>query len=217
MTPEKRPATGAGTAALAEAPARAADAAQVSQASQTAQAAAETGRKKKKKRKRKRSKWGFLLAFVLKMAFFAVAGYAVWTYVGIVARVGGNEMFPSAKDGDACVVYRLADVYVGDVVAYDDGKGGVKFARVAAIGGQEIDFPEGGGYRVNGYQPNEQVTYPTFSEPKSAVKYPLEIGEGEYFVLNDFRSDTNDSRSFGVLGDEDVIGKVVFLFRRRSF
>ena len=44
---------------------------------------------------------------------------------------------------------------------------------------------------------------------------PLE--EDEYFILNDFRNDTADSREYGPVKKENVKGKLLYLLRRRGF
>jgi signal peptidase I len=41
---------------------------------------------------------------------------------------------------------------------------------------------------------------------------PFTLGEGEYFVLADDRSNTNDSRTWGPLRGEDMSGKVLFRY-----
>ena len=52
---------------------------------------------------------------------------------------------------------------------------------------------------------------------ESNVKYPIKLKDGQYFILNDFRENKNDSRTFGVIEQEQVKGKLLFLLRRRSF
>ena len=124
-------------------------------------------------------------------------------------------MFPFVKDGDLCIVYKLDDYYTGDVVSYYDNNGKLKIGRVVAAAGQEVNFPDEGGYTVDGYQPTEEITYQTFGA--EGVKYPMEVGENEVFIMNDFRSDTKDSREIGPVKKTDIDGKLMFIVRRRGF
>lgn len=43
------------------------------------------------------------------------------------------------------------------------------------------------------------------------------LKDDEYFVLNDYRSNDKDSRTYGVVKKCDMKGKLLFLLRRRSF
>ena len=96
-----------------------------------------------------------------------------------------------------------------------DGK--KKPGRVIAIAGQTVTFPEDGGYEVNGYQPAEEIPYETYQAENSPVNYPLTVPEGSFFILNDYRSDSSDSRQYGVVSETQIIGKLLFLLRRRGF
>ena len=124
-------------------------------------------------------------------------------------------MFPFVKDGDLCIVYKLDEYTTGDVVAYKNKNGKTKIGRIVAVGGQEVNFPKDGGYTVDGYQPAEEITYQTFGA--DGVKYPTEVGKNEFFVMNDFRSDTDDSRQSGSIKESRICGKLLFLIRRRGF
>lgn len=156
----------------------------------------------------------YACGILLKTAAIAVAVFLCWQYILCPFYVVGNSMYPAVKDGDLCFLYRAGNYYTGNIVAYRTKNGKTRMGRITAIPGQEIDFPEGGGYTVNGWQPSEAIAYQTYAD--DTAKYPLEIQDGEFFVMNEFRSDMSDSRTIGCIRKEDIIGKVVFLVRRRG-
>lgn len=126
-------------------------------------------------------------------------------------------MFPSVRDGDLCVFYKLGDCYTNDVVLYKDDAGDLKVGRVVACPGQKVNFLENGGYEVDGGQSIDEIPYETYAGANSQVVYPLDLSDEQYFILNDFRSDTNDSRTYGAVEKERICGKLLFLMRRRGF
>ena len=169
-----------------------------------------------KKNGKKKSRFGFLLSFVIKIAFFAAAIWAVLTYLITFHRVTDNNMFPNVKSGDLCIISRLEESNPGDIVLYKNGAK-LRLGRITAMEEQEVDFPEEGGYLVNGYIPSEEITYQTFKDPDADMKYPLTVEKDTFFIMNDFRSDTKDSRKYGVIKKEDIIGNIIFILRRRGF
>ena len=164
-----------------------------------------------------KKKYGFLIHFLIKMGLLVAAGYLVWTYALCFHRISGNNMFPAGKDGDLGIVYQLEECHTGDLVWYESPDGTGKYGRIVAVPGQEVDFPEEGGYLVNGYQPAEEVLYETYRDKESGIKYPVTLVEDEYFILNDYRDDTADSRDYGPIKASAIKGKVIFLLRRRGF
>jgi signal peptidase I len=67
-------------------------------------------------------------------------------------------------------------------------------------------------YRINNLLQSEEVFYETVSnEPVDVI-----VGPDEVFLLNDYRSESSDSRTFGTLSLSEIDGKVVFLFRWRG-
>lgn len=164
-----------------------------------------------------KAKYSFLIRFAVKTCAAACIAAAVFIWVVAVCRMDGNAMFPSVRDGDLCVFYRLDACYVNDVVLYEDGAGELMIGRIAAVGGQTIDFPDAGGYEVNGYQSAGEIPYETYAAEESAVVYPLTLDEDSYFILNDFRSDVSDSRWSGPVSKAQIKGRLLFLLRRRGF
>lgn len=173
-----------------------------------------SGQKAAPKAKPKRSAVKAFLVLMLKLVVVAGVGWAVLTYVFGVFRLSGNNMYPALKDGDLCCTYRLEAYRSDDVVAYrtDDG---IRFGRIVACAG---DMVEGDvqGMLVNGIHRSEEIFYPT-EMLDIELELPVRLGEGQYVVLNDFRSDLRDSRTYGVIDEGDLEGKIIFIFRRRGF
>ena len=162
----------------------------------------------------KKSALRAFLSLILKLALVAAIGWAALTFVFGVFRLSGNNMYPALKDGDLCVTYRLDPYASDDVVAYL-AHGGIRFGRIVARVGDTVDGDEQG-LLVNGTYRSEEVFYPT-EILDTALELPLTLGEGQYVVLNDHRTEQSDSRSYGVIREEDLQGKVIFIFRRRGF
>lgn len=163
----------------------------------------------------KKKKLGPLAKLLIKIAVLVIIVVIVLTWILGLHRMTGNNMFPFVKDGDLCIVYKLDDYTTGDVVLYRNDEGKMKLGRIVAVGGQSVDFPKDGGYTVDGYQPSEEITCQTFGA--DGVKYPIDVDDDEAFIMNDFRSDTDDSRQFGGVKKSDIDGKLLFLIRRRGF
>lgn len=163
----------------------------------------------------KKKKLGPLAKLLIKIAVLVIIVVIVLTWILGLHRMTCNNMFPFVKDGDLCIVYKLDDYTTGDVVLYRNDEGKMKLGRIVAVGGQSVDFPKDGGYTVDGYQPSEEITYQTFGA--DGVKYPIDVDDDEAFIMNDFRSDTDDSRQFGGVKKSDIDGKLLFLIRRRGF
>ena len=153
---------------------------------------------------------------MLKILSVIVVVTVTLMFVLALYRMDGNSMFPSVRDGDLAVFCRLQNCYSNDIVLYE-AYGTKKVGRVIAVPGQTVDFLKDGGYEVDGNFLYDEVPYETYKESDSSVEYPITLGEGEYFILNDFRSDANDSRVLGAINKYDIVGKALYLFRRRGF
>lgn len=158
-----------------------------------------------------------IVKFLIKAGVIISIVVIALTCVIQVHRATGNENSPFVRDGDLCIFNRLSSINVNDVVSYESPDGTLKIGRVVAVGGQKVDMNDTGTYRVNDFIPAEEVTYPTKKSEKSKVKYPLKLDDGKYFILNDFRTLTSDSREYGVISKDDIHGNLLLLLRRRGF
>jgi signal peptidase I len=120
------------------------------------------------------------------------------------------------RDGDLVITLRLQKPFINAAVMYrHDGRTTV--GRVIAMEGSVVDISKNGTFTVNGNAPSEEVFYPTYPADGSDIKYPYTVPEGKVFILNDFREDTNDSRSFGAVDTGDLQGTLLLTMRRRGF
>ncbi len=164
-----------------------------------------------------KSKKYTVIFFLLKTALLLVSIYLVSAYVLIPFRMSGNYMSPYFRDGDLGFFYRLKKPYLNEIVLYEDEKGQRRAGRIVAASGQTIEFSENGSFLVDGCQPAEEIPYQTFLPKDSQVTFPLTVGKDEYFLLNDFRGIDSDSRRWGCVKGEKILGKMLFLLRRRNF
>jgi signal peptidase I len=159
--------------------------------------------------------WAF---FLLKLGLIAALLTLTFTLVLGVHIQHGNRMHPYAEDGDLLVYFRLEEPQVGDLVVYrHPDTGQPSLSRVAALGACEVELSPSGILLINGRPQDEQVFYPTEPLEGSRIPNPCALRAGEFFLLDDYRSIGLDSRSFGPVQREDILGKVVYLFRRRGF
>lgn len=180
----------------------------------------ENRNKKNSQNKKRKSKTNdlqkTLVRFLIKTAVIFGTLYFLFSFVFCMFRMNDNYMFPSFRDGDLGVFIRIANFYPQDVILYEQN-GKNKVGRIVAINDQEVEFLKNGGYNINGGPAIDEIPYETHMNKESNVKYPIKLKDGQYFVLNDFRENKNDSRTFGVIEQEQVKGKLLFLLRRRSF
>lgn len=144
-------------------------------------------------------------------------GAAVWlafSQVFVLHRNEGLGMFPAVKDGDLILGCRMrADYQKEDVILYRlDGE--VRLGRVVAMGTDVVMMDETGSLLVNGSIQNGQILYPTYARENTA--YPQRVPEESVYVLGDHRTQSRDSRDHGCVPLEDVMGKVIAVFRRRG-
>ena len=168
--------------------------------------------KPKKTRKKKTAK-DFAISFFIKVGITVLCLWILLTWVVGVYVNHSNSSYPMLKDGDLCITFRLANLNTGDEIAYErDGQ--IYFGRIVALPGDTVEISDGS-LTVNGYGAFEDAVYPTTDEG-SKITYPYKVPEDTVFVLNDYRSDATDSRTYGAIPKSDTKGCVVFVMRRRG-
>ncbi|MFQ5425985.1 MAG: signal peptidase I [Gaiellales bacterium] len=114
-------------------------------------------------------------------------------------------------------IYHFKDPERGDIVVFDTPKraeqacgiGGVFVKRIVGLPGETI-AQEGGAVFINGTALDEPYLEPGRAGRDSFA--PISIGAGEYFMMGDNRSQSCDSRNWGTVPRDNLIGSVFFVY-----
>ncbi len=136
------------------------------------------------------------------------------TFVFQPFYIPSESMVPSLLVGDRIIVsklnYHFSEPKRGDVMVFkfplDPSRDFVK--RTIGVGGESLSIRNSQLY-VNGqlvqedYLP-EGLTFADFG--------PVEVPRGNYFMMGDNRNNSDDSRVWGALPEENIIGKAVLIY-----
>jgi len=182
---------------------------------------AEKERKKtdsKTSKKSKRERFNRRLRnLIIKVLTLVIGVFILTNFIFGLNVIHNNDMYPSLRDGDLVITYRLSKKYVADHVYAYRYEGNTYFGRIIGVPGDVIDITRDGYLKINGRVPYEDRYYDTFPASNSDIKYPYVVPEGSYFLLGDYRVGSSDSRVFGAIPAEDFIGEVALTLRRRGF
>ncbi|WP_110186202.1 signal peptidase I [Pokkaliibacter plantistimulans] len=130
-------------------------------------------------------------------------------------RISSNAMAPTLSADDQILVdTRATSAHIGDIIIFRPPQhpDTLYSMRVAATGGDRLAI-QNGDVLVNGVaQPALTVTADQRQLPQSVTFPELEIPPGQLFVLGDYRDNSNDSRYWGFVPEENVVGTVTAIF-----
>ena len=151
------------------------------------------------------------------LPYFIIILVVIFIKVFIVSpiRVNGESMDSTLHDGDIMLLdevsYRFSDIQRFDIVViHREDEYLIK--RVIGLPGEKIKYVDGKLY-VNGKYVKEDF------EHKKTNDFSAIINEENYFVMGDNRTNSTDSRSFGTVSRDQILGKtslIIFPFSRKK-
>jgi signal peptidase I len=188
--------------------------------------------------RRARSGSGFVLLEIPVLVVIALAvTFVLKTFVAQAFVIPSESMYPTLKIGDRVVVsrisYHLHDPHRGDVVVFPNpGVDGTDHAvlplrivhevlagaglrkppgqelikRVVGLPGDTVEAREGAVF-VNGRPLSEPYLQPGIVTDNLP---PTIVPPGDVFVMGDNRGDSSDSRVFGPIDEDTIVGRALF-------
>ena len=125
-------------------------------------------------------------------------------------------MYPRMDAGDLLLYYRLdRDVKSQDVIVFE--KNNTRYVgRVVAVEGDEVEITDDERLSINGSIMIERGIYAKTPRFEGYTEYPLTLGKEQCFVLVDGREGGEDSRYFGPVEKQEILGTVITLLRRNN-
>ena len=130
-------------------------------------------------------------------------------------QVEGSSMSPTLADSGRYWLnrfsYFICEPQQNDIVALKDPRDDtLEVKRIIATPGQSV-YLKGGQVYVNGRLLNEPYLLaktPTYAYEKNPDEF-ICVGNDKFFVMGDNRNNSTDSRTFGAVPRQNILGKVV--------
>lgn len=152
------------------------------------------------------------IAFILIIAY--ILAFLLKTLIIQPFMIPSGSMEPTLYAGDYVLVskfiYKLKEPARGDIVVFeapfDSQKDYIK--RVIAAGGESVEVKSGTVY-ING----KKIEEPYVINAQDLSNFgPIIVPEDKLFVMGDNRPNSQDSRIFGPIPENVVLGKAILIY-----
>jgi len=163
---------------------------------------------------------GYFVEFFQTIVIFGAIFASIYLFVAQFHKVSGNSMVPTFHNSDYLITekvsYRFRDPKKGEVIVLknprDESQEFIK--RIIAVPGDSLHISKNSVF-VNGQEVNEdflpsdtQTMAGAFIKEDSIIK----AGDNQYFVFGDNREHSSDSRNWGPITKEEIVGRAFFRY-----
>lgn len=159
-------------------------------------------------------KWRLYMELIRFILVVLVVVIPIRAFVAQPFIVSGHSMDPTFSDGEYLIVdeltYRFQEPHRGDIIVFRPPTDKSKFyiKRIIGLPGEKIEVNNG---TVTIF-PKDNSDGIVLDEPYIAKKSAdtdktWELGPDDYFVMGDNRTESSDSRAWGTLDENAIVGR----------
>lgn len=157
-----------------------------------------------------------LVEWVVVVGGALIIALVIKTFLLQAFYIPSSSMVSTLNIGDRVLVnklsYKVHDVHRGDILVFERPEGeadsGITdlIKRVIALPGETVEA-QNGQILIDG----EPLDEPYLDEGVTTGDFdPVTVPEGHYFMMGDNRGDSRDSRFFGPIAEETIVGRAFF-------
>lgn len=140
----------------------------------------------------------------------------------IPVPVEGTSMQSTLNQGDFILMEKFSSVERFDVIVFQRPDGTTYIKRVIGLPGETVSYREGKLY-INDEKVSEDFLKENLAQDEERLPFTNDfefqelmgvkkLGKDSYFVLGDNRRLSKDSRSFGAISGDNILGKARFVY-----
>lgn len=162
----------------------------------------------------------YFVEFIETIVIFGAIFAALYLFVAQFHKVSGSSMVPTFQSGDYLITekisYRFRDPKHGEIIVLknprDESQDFIK--RIVAVPGDTLKISNNTIY-VNGKAVKEDYLPAGINTRAGSFireGETIKTGSNQYFVLGDNRDHSSDSREWGAVTKEEIVGRAYFRY-----
>jgi signal peptidase I len=163
--------------------------------------------------------------FWLVVKYFLSAAFIAFILRGfflIPVPVEGNSMENTLSQGNMIAMEKISEIKRFDVIVFQLADGTIYIKRVIGLPGEEISY-QNDQLTINGKVVKEPFLRKNIQLDREDASYTTDftlqelvgedrLADDSYFVMGDNRRVSKDSRSFGTVSKDEILGKARFVY-----
>ena len=163
---------------------------------------------------------GYLVEIIETVVVCVAIFFIIYLFVAQFHKVSGSSMVPTLKNGDYLITekvsYRFGSPKRGDIIVLknpkDESQDFIK--RIMVLPGETVKIENNVVY-INGKSlPEKYIATSVHTQGGSFLTEgsTLKAGPNQYFVFGDNREHSSDSREWGGVTKEEIVGRAFFRY-----